>query len=179
MRLEVVELMGQLNGLGNLEPDTARDRDLVTAGLAKVAQLPPAIRDLVLKELGPLPANLNGLGDLGGFLKNLGRKLKKAVAKAAPILEAAGAIGIPGASLLAKQAGKISDKAGSRGPLQTETATQTDPAALPMATAAPAALTSSGGAAPGPTAPAGRPGWIVPAGIAALALLALLLVKRK
>ncbi|TXH14859.1 MAG: hypothetical protein E6R03_08355, partial [Hyphomicrobiaceae bacterium] len=143
MRLEVVELMGQLNGLGDLEPDTARDRDLVVAGLQKVQSLPPQIRDFILQELGPLPANLNGLGDLGGWLKNIGKKLKKAVSKAAPILEAAGAIGIPGATLLAKQANKISDKAGSRGPLQPAQADAPSSASLPMATATPAAFTTT------------------------------------
>jgi hypothetical protein len=181
MRLEVVELMGQLNGLGDLDPDTARDRDLVVTALQKVNSLPPQIRDLILKELGPLPSNLTGLGDLGGLLKNIGKKLKKAVAKAAPILEAAGAIGIPGASLLAKQANRISDKASSRGPLQTAQAPAPSSAALPMTAMTPAALTTpapAGGGAPG-SAPGSRPAWMIPALIGAGALVLLFLVKRK
>ena len=180
MRLEVVELMGTLGSLGELDQDTAKDRDLLLKGLQKVQQLPPAIRDAILRELGPIP-QLSGLGDLGelsGWLKNVGKKLKKAVMKAAPLLEAAGAIGIPGASLLAKAA----NKAASRQGLTVQTAQAPAAAALPMTTTNSAAAFTPGAAAvppPAATGPGGLPKWAIPAGIAAAALLLLFVVKRK
>lgn len=178
MRLEVVELMGTLGSLGALDPDTARDRDLVLAALQKVSALPPTIRDAILAEIGPIPT-LNGfgdLGDLGGLLKNLGKKLKKAVMKAAPLLEAAGAIGVPGASLLAKAA----NKAAARQGLSVKTATVPLNPELPMTTTA-AAPGPGGAPVPPPptTGPGGLPKWAIPAGIAVLAVVALLVLKKK
>lgn len=178
MRLEVVELMGTLGALGALDQDTARDRDLLLVALQKVQLLPANIREAILKELGPIPP-LSGMGDLGelsGLLKNLGKKLKKAVMKAAPLLEAAGAIGVPGASLLAKAA----NKAAARQGLSVKTATTPLNPALPMTTTT-TALAPGGAPAPAPaaTGPGGLPKWAIPAGIAAAALLLLFLVKRK